>query len=96
VAGNVRELRNLIERIVILNRRSVWTLAIFRSVALAHGPNAPPTDSGVCRGAGGRRREYIQKKLKKRSNVTGRRKCWALERSNLYRKMKTLGIAPKE
>ena len=42
-------------------------------------------------------REYIQKKLEEANgNVTRTAEMLGLERSNLYRKMKTLGIAPKE
>ena len=42
-------------------------------------------------------REYIQKKLEEANgNVTRTAELLGLERSNLYRKMKTLGIAPKE
>ncbi len=42
-------------------------------------------------------REYILKKLDETSgNVTRTAELLGLERSNLYRKMKTLGIAPKE
>jgi two-component system nitrogen regulation response regulator NtrX len=42
-------------------------------------------------------REYIQKKLEETSgNVTRTAELLGLERSNLYRKMKALGIGPKE
>ena len=42
-------------------------------------------------------REYILKKLEETSgNVTRTAELLGLERSNLYRKMKTLGIGPKE
>ena len=42
-------------------------------------------------------REYILKKLDETGgNVTSAAELLGLERSNLYRKMKTLGIAPKE
>jgi two-component system nitrogen regulation response regulator NtrX len=42
-------------------------------------------------------REYILKKLEEANgNVTRTAELLGLERSNLYRKMKTLGIGPKE
>jgi two-component system nitrogen regulation response regulator NtrX len=42
-------------------------------------------------------REYILKKLEETNgNVTRTAELLGLERSNLYRKMRTLGIAPKE
>ena len=42
-------------------------------------------------------REYILKKLEEtQGNVTRTAELLGLERSNLYRKMKSLGIAPKE
>ena len=42
-------------------------------------------------------REYILKKLDEaKGNLTRTAELLGLERSNLYRKMKTLGIGPKE
>jgi two-component system nitrogen regulation response regulator NtrX len=42
-------------------------------------------------------REYILKKLEETNgNVTRTAELLGLERSNLYRKMRTLGIGPKE
>jgi two-component system nitrogen regulation response regulator NtrX len=42
-------------------------------------------------------REYILRKLEETNgNVTRTAELLGLERSNLYRKMKTLGIGPKE
>jgi len=42
-------------------------------------------------------RDYITKKLEEANgNVTRTAELLGLERSNLYRKMKTLGIGPKE
>ena len=42
-------------------------------------------------------REYILKKLEEtQGNVTRTAELLGLERSNLYKKMRTLGIAPKD
>jgi two-component system nitrogen regulation response regulator NtrX len=97
--GNVRELRNLIERIVILNpqvrvdarhiplnltKRSVVDRPMDRFGSLQELREAVE-------------REYILKKLEEANgNVTRTAELLGLERSNLYRKMKTLGIGPKE
>lgn len=97
--GNVRELRNLIERIVILNpqvridarhiplnvvRRTVVVRSMDRFGSLQEVREAAE-------------REYILQKLEETSgNVTRTAELLGLERSNLYRKMRTLGIAPKE
>lgn len=97
--GNVRELKNLMERIVIMNpqvridarhvplnpsRRAVYERPIDHFTSLAQVREAAE-------------REYILKKLEEtRGNVTRTAELLGLERSNLYRKMKSLGIAPKE
>jgi two-component system nitrogen regulation response regulator NtrX len=97
--GNVRELRNLIERIVILNpqvridARHI-PLPAARRGALERPPDRFASLQEVRESA---EREYIQRKLEEANgNVTRTAEILGLERSNLYRKMKTLGIAPKE
>jgi two-component system nitrogen regulation response regulator NtrX len=96
--GNVRELKNLIERIVILNPQ-VRVDARHIPLNTARRPSER---------SGGRfgslqevreavEREYILKKLEETNgNVSRTAELLGLERSNLYRKMKTLGIGPKE
>jgi len=97
--GNVRELRNLMERIVIMNpqvridarhiplnptKRSVFERPIERFGSL-HDVRAAAE------------REYILKTLDEtKGNVSRTAEMLGLERSNLYRKMKALGIVPKE
>lgn len=97
--GNVRELRNLMERIVIMNpqvrvdarhiplstaKRQVFERTVERFGSLQEVREAAE-------------REYILKKLEEtQGNVTRTAELLGLERSNLYRKMKSLGIAPKE
>ncbi len=95
--GNVRELRNLIERIVILNPQV--------RVDARHIPLAAPRRQQDRAGRFGSlqdvreaaERDYILKKLEETGgNITRTAELLGLERSNLYRKMKTLGIGPKE
>jgi two-component system nitrogen regulation response regulator NtrX len=97
--GNVRELKNLMERIVIMNpqvrvdarhiplspaRRQVFERTVDHFGSLQEVREAAE-------------REYILKKLEEtQGNVTRTAELLGLERSNLYRKMKSLGIAPKE
>jgi two-component system nitrogen regulation response regulator NtrX len=97
--GNVRELRNLMERIVIMNtqvridarhiplnpaKRSVFERAVERFGSLHDVRSAAE-------------REYILKTLDEtKGNVSRTAEMLGLERSNLYRKMKALGIVPKE
>jgi two-component system nitrogen regulation response regulator NtrX len=98
--GNVRELRNVIERIVIMNPT---TMRFERK----HLPPLVHRD-GSRRAAGTEfstlhqaraayERDYILKKLdENHGNVSRTAEVLGLERSHLYRKMKTLGIAAKE
>jgi two-component system, NtrC family, nitrogen regulation response regulator NtrX len=97
--GNVRELRNLMERIVIMNpqvrvdarhipldrsRRAFFDRPMDRFGSLQEVREAAE-------------RDYILKKLEEaRGNVSRTAELLGLERSHLYRKMKALGIAPKE
>ena len=98
--GNVRELRNVIERIVIMNPAA-------GKFERKHLPALVYRD-GTRRAAGGEfstlhqaraayERDYILKKLDEtHGNVSRTAEVLGLERSHLYRKMKTLGIAVKE
>jgi two-component system, NtrC family, nitrogen regulation response regulator NtrX len=97
--GNIRELRNLMERIVIMNpqtridarhipldraRRAVFDRPVERFGSLQEVREAAE-------------RDYILKKLDEANgNVTRAAELVGLERSHLYRKMKALGIAAKE
>ncbi|HVW86565.1 MAG TPA: sigma-54 dependent transcriptional regulator [Bryobacteraceae bacterium] len=97
--GNVRELRNLMERIVILNPQ---TRIDARHIPLL--PPRKPTGDKLAERYGSLQdvreaaeREYIQKKLEEANgNVSRTAELLGLERSNLYRKMRALGIAPRE
>jgi two-component system, NtrC family, nitrogen regulation response regulator NtrX len=97
--GNVRELRNLMERLVILYPQNV--------LEARHLPLGPPKRKDPTRPWDGfgslhevretAEREYILRKLDETGgNVTRAADLLGLERSHLYRKMRSLGIATKE
>lgn len=97
--GNVRELRNLMERIVIMNpqiRIDARHIPLDRSRrAVFERPADHFGSLQEVREAA--ERDYILKKLEEtKGNVTRAAEMLGLERSHLYRKMKALGIAPKE
>src|SRR6516164_3725793 len=93
--GNVRELRNLVERLVIVcpqDRIEPHHLPpeLFRGVA--ESPHHPYSTLHEARSA--YEREFILRKLEEhRWNMTQTATALGLERSHLYRKMKSLGIA---
>jgi two-component system nitrogen regulation response regulator NtrX len=97
--GNVRELRNLIERIVILNPQSrIDARHIPLHLARKSAPERPAERYGSLQDVReAAEREYILKKLEESTgNVSRAAELLGLERSNLYRKMRALGIAPRE
>ncbi|HZT72678.1 MAG TPA: sigma-54 dependent transcriptional regulator [Terriglobales bacterium] len=94
--GNVRELRNVIERVVIMNP----------SARVIERRHLPPLLFRAPRAAGGGdftslhearshyERDYILRKLEENAgNMTRTAEVLGLERSHLYRKMKSLGIS---
>jgi two-component system, NtrC family, nitrogen regulation response regulator NtrX len=96
--GNVRELRNLMERMVILNPQ---TRIEARHLPLESSRKAQQKQwngfGSLHEVREAAERDYILKKLEETGgNVSRASELLGLERSNLYRKMKTLGIAPKE
>jgi two-component system, NtrC family, nitrogen regulation response regulator NtrX len=93
--GNVRELKNLIERLVIMSpatRIEPHHLPpeVFRGV-----PSSPQKPYGSLHEArSAYEREFVLRKLEEnRWNMTRAAAALGLERSHLYRKMKSLGIA---
>src|SRR4030081_1532747 len=98
--GNVRELRNVIERIVIMNpttsrfeRKHLPPLVYRDGNRKASGTEF----STLHQARDAYERDYILKKLdENHGNVSRTSEVLGLERSHLYRKMKTLGIATKE
>jgi len=96
--GNVRELKNLIERIVILNPQvRVDARHIPLNTVRGRNERLPDRFGSLQEFREAAERDYIIKKLEEANgNVTRTAELLGLERSNLYRKMKTLGIGPKE
>jgi two-component system nitrogen regulation response regulator NtrX len=96
--GNVRELKNLIERIVILNPQVRVDARHIPLHAARRQHDRPLERFGSLQEVReAAEREYILKKLEETNgNVTRTAELLGLERSNLYRKMKTLGVGPKE
>ncbi len=97
--GNVRELRNVMERIVIMCPQ---VRIDARHIPLNASKRASADRSVEVSGSlqevrEAAEREYIMKKLEEaKGNVSRTAELLGLERSNLYRKMKALGIMPKE
>ena len=93
--GNVRELRNLVERLVIVCPQARiephhLPPELFRGVS--ESPQQPYSTLHEARSA--YEREFILRKLQEnRWNMTQTASALGLERSHLYRKMKSLGIA---
>ncbi len=97
--GNVRELKNLMERIVIMNPQTrVEARQIPLNSTKRTGIERPQERFGSLQEVReAAEREYIFKKLDETGgNVTKTAELLGLERSHLYRKMKALGIGPKE
>ena len=97
--GNVRELKNLMERIVILNPQ---VRIDARHIPLPPA-RKPAGDRPVERFASlqevreAAEKDYILRKLDEtQGNITRTAELLGLERSNLYRKMKALGIPLRE
>jgi two-component system nitrogen regulation response regulator NtrX len=104
--GNVRELRNLVERLMIMvrgERIGARDLAFLDQAAL---PAAYPAASDVPTRASGMaplhdardrfEREYILRALAvQQGNISRTAEMLGIERSNLYRKMRGFGIAPR-
>jgi two-component system nitrogen regulation response regulator NtrX len=97
--GNVRELRNVMERIVIMNP-TAYKLDRKHLPPLVYrdGSRRPAGDASTLHQArAAYERDYILKKLdENHGNVSRTAEVLGLERSHLYRKMKSLGIAEKE
>jgi two-component system nitrogen regulation response regulator NtrX len=100
--GNVRELRNVIERVLILNPKA-QRIETKHLPMLVQRTDGRPASSNreefatLLQAREAYERDYILKELdRSHGNVTRAAESLGLERSHLYRKMKTLGISMGE
>lgn len=96
--GNVRELKNIIERVIILNPQVHW-IERKHLPMLVHrnGVRRSTEFSSLQSAREAYEREYILKKIDDcNGNISRAAEALGLERSHLYRKMRTLGISVRE
>jgi two-component system nitrogen regulation response regulator NtrX len=102
--GNLRELRNVIERVLILNpkinrieKKHLPVLTARTAVREGKGSAQTPEFSTLTQAREAYERDYILKKMQEcHGNMSRTAEALGLERSHLYRKMKALGINVKE
>ncbi|HUY94537.1 MAG TPA: sigma-54 dependent transcriptional regulator [Terracidiphilus sp.] len=96
--GNVRELKNVVERMLILNPR-VLRIERKHLPPLTHKSPARTGESfsSLQQARDAYERDFIQKKIEEaRNNISRAAELLGLERSQLYRKMKALGIGVRQ
>jgi len=97
--GNVRELRNLIERVVIMNpsARTIERRHLPPLLSRPRKATAGTEFPSLHEARAAYERDYILKKLEENGgNMTRAAEVLGLERSHLYRKMKSLGLTTDE
>jgi two-component system nitrogen regulation response regulator NtrX len=97
--GNVRELRNLVERLMIMvpgERITSRDLSFLDGSVLAGADPARPSAMAPLHDARDQfERDYILRALaQQQGNISRTAEMLGVERSNLYRKMRSFGIAP--
>ena len=96
--GNVRELRNVIERVMILNPQTIHIERKHLPMLVFRGSGRKGEEfSTLHQAREAYERDYILKKIDEcHGNVSRAAEALGLERSHLYRKMKSLGISVRE
>jgi two-component system nitrogen regulation response regulator NtrX len=96
--GNVRELRNVVERLIIMVPGEVITaadLAFLHGTGAGEEPVAEPDAMTLQEARARFERQFILRALSRQEgNISRTADVLGVERSNLYRKMRALGIAP--
>jgi two-component system nitrogen regulation response regulator NtrX len=98
--GNVRELRNVIERLVIMVPGDAIGLTDMAFLDQAGAPRSMAPDASGPRPTLHEARERFERELilrtlaEQHGNMSRTAEVLGVERSNLYRKMRTFGIAP--
>ncbi len=94
--GNVRELRNLMERVAFLcpnEKVEADDLSFILRPGASATPSDPYSDLPLAEATDAFQRDHITKAVgRARSNMSDAAKSLGLHRSNLYRKMKLLGM----
>jgi len=96
--GNVRELKNVIERVMILNPHAVCIERKHLPMLIYRGNSRGKEEfSTLHQAREAYERDFILRKIDEcHGNVSRAAEALGLERSHLYRKMKSLGIGARE
>jgi two-component system nitrogen regulation response regulator NtrX len=95
--GNVRELRNTIERVVIMHSGAKVSAQDLPALGGEEPLNAPARFSSFRDASESHQREFIRSKIAEaEGNVSRAAELMGMDRSHLYRRMKSLGINVRE
>jgi two-component system, NtrC family, nitrogen regulation response regulator NtrX len=92
-AGNVRELRNTVERVCIMHAKQKVTASDLPPLGGDEPAPAPTKFSSFKEASEAHQRDFIRAKLAEaEGNVTRAAELMGIDRSHLYRRMRALGI----
>jgi two-component system nitrogen regulation response regulator NtrX len=95
--GNVRELKNTVERIVIMNSKKQISVGDLPMMSDEKPPASSYRFPSFREATDAYQREFIQRKLAEADgNVSRAAELMGVDRSHLHRRIKTLGIQTKE